>query len=110
MESLPFRKLNAEEDATSVMRINTSGAGIVFVGFGCPKQERWMAEHRGKVNAVMIRVGAEFDFHAGTVKPAPKWMQNVSLDLLHRLASEPRRPWKHYLVKPRFSLLELQNS
>lgn len=98
MESPPFRKLSAEEDAASVKRINASGAGIVFVGLGCPKQERWMAEHRGKVNAVMIGVGAAFDFHAGTVKRAPKWMQDAGLEWLHRLASEPRRLWKRYLV------------
>lgn len=98
MESPPFRKLSAEEDFTAVERINTSGASIVFIGLGCPKQERWMAEHRGKVNAVMIGVGAAFDFHAGTVKRAPKWMQDAGLEWLHRLASEPRRLWKRYLV------------
>jgi N-acetylglucosaminyldiphosphoundecaprenol N-acetyl-beta-D-mannosaminyltransferase len=65
MESPPFRALTPGEDAAAVDRINTSGAGIVFVGLGCPKQERWMAEHRGRVKAVMIGVGAAFDFHAG---------------------------------------------
>ena len=98
MESPPFRALSAEENATAVERINASGAGIVFVGLGCPKQERWMAEHRGKVNAVMVGVGAAFDFHAGTMKRAPKWMQNAGLEWLYRLASEPRRLWKRYLV------------
>lgn len=98
IESPPFRKLSAEEDYSSVERINASGACIVFIGLGCPKQERWMAEHRGKVNAVMIGVGAAFDFHAGTLKRAPKWMQDSGLEWLHRLASEPRRLWKRYLV------------
>ena len=74
------------------------GAGIVFVGLGCPKQERWMAEHKGRVQAVMIGVGAAFDFHAGTVSRAPAWMRNNGLEWLHRLGSEPRRLWKRYLV------------
>lgn len=98
MESPPFRALTQEEDAAAVDRINTSGAGIVFVGLGCPKQERWMAEHRGKLNAVMIGVGAAFDFHAGTVQRAPAWMRDNGLEWLHRLASEPGRLWKRYLV------------
>jgi N-acetylglucosaminyldiphosphoundecaprenol N-acetyl-beta-D-mannosaminyltransferase len=98
MESPPFRILTAEEDAVAVDRINDSGAGFVFVGLGCPKQERWMAEHRGTVNAVMIGVGAAFDFHAGTVKRAPAWMRDNGLEWLHRLASEPGRLWKRYLV------------
>ncbi|MDP1925075.1 MAG: WecB/TagA/CpsF family glycosyltransferase [Thiobacillus sp.] len=107
MESPPFRALTAEEDAAAVERINASGAGFVFVGLGCPKQERWMAEHRGRdafdesplrVNAVMIGVGAAFDFHAGTVQRAPAWMRDNGLEWLHRLASEPGRLWKRYLV------------
>lgn len=97
-ESPPFRMQSTEEDAASVARINNSGAGIVFVGLGCPKQERWMAEHRGRVNAVMLGVGAAFDFHAGTIKRAPLWMQQNGLEWLHRLCSEPRRLWKRYLV------------
>lgn len=98
MESPPFRALTMEEDAAAVARINDSGAGIMFVGLGCPKQERWMAEHRGRVNAVMIGVGAAFDFHAGTVQRAPVWMRDNGLEWLHRLVSEPRRLWKRYLV------------
>lgn len=97
-ESPPFRVLSEVEDAAVVERLNASGAGIVFVGLGCPKQERWMAEHRGRVNAVMVGVGAAFDFHAGTLKRAPKWMQDYGLEWLHRLASEPGRLWKRYLV------------
>lgn len=96
--SPPFRSLNAEEDKDVVTRINESGARIVFIGLGCPKQELWMHEHRGKVTAVMIGVGAAFDFHAGTVQRAPAWMQRIGLEWLHRLASEPRRLWKRYLV------------
>ena len=98
MESPPFHALTPAEDAAAVDRINTSGAGIVFVGLGCPKQERWMAEHRGQVDAVMIGVGAAFDFHAGTVRRAPAWMRDNGLEWLHRLLSEPGRLWKRYLV------------
>lgn len=97
-ESPPFRALSPEEDDAAVARINNSGAGIVFVGLGCPKQEQWMAAHKGRVKAVMIGVGAAFDFHAGTVKRAPRWMQTAGLEWLHRLASEPRRLWRRYLV------------
>lgn len=97
-ESPPFRALTEQEDADAVARINATGAGVVLVGLGCPKQERWMAQHRGRVQAVMVGVGAAFDFHAGTVRRAPAWMQAHGLEWLHRLASEPRRLWKRYLV------------
>jgi len=97
-ESPPFRPITNQEDAESVNRINTSGAGLVFVGLGCPKQEHWMQSHRGCVNAVMLGVGAAFDFHAGTVSRAPEWMRKNSLEWLHRLASEPRRLWRRYLL------------
>lgn len=96
--SPPFRALSAEEDEDAIARINTSGAGTVWVSLGCPKQEKWMAEHRGRINAVMIGVGAAFDYHAGTIKRAPKWMQDAGLEWSHRLFSEPRRLWKRYLV------------
>lgn len=98
VESPPFRPLTVEEDAAVVGRINASGAGLVFVGLGCPKQERWMAEHRGRIRAVMLGVGAAFDFHAGTVRRAPRWMREHGLEWLHRLCTEPRRLWKRYLV------------
>lgn len=97
-ESPPFRALTALEDAATIARIDTSGAGLIFVGLGCPKQERWMAEHRGRVNGVMIGVGAAFDYHAGTVKRAPHWMQHAGLEWLYRLGAEPRRLWRRYLV------------
>lgn len=96
--SPPFRPLTVEEDAEVVDRINASGAGTVWASLGCPKQELWMAAHRGRVNAVMIGVGAAFDFHAGTVRRAPEWMRNNGLEWLHRLATEPGRLWKRYLV------------
>lgn len=96
--SPPFRPLTAAEDAAVVVRINASGAGTVWVSLGCPKQEFWMAAHRGRINAVMVGVGAAFDYHAGTIQRAPLWMQNAGLEWLHRLVSEPRRLWKRYLV------------
>jgi N-acetylglucosaminyldiphosphoundecaprenol N-acetyl-beta-D-mannosaminyltransferase len=71
---------------------------VLFVGLGCPKQEKWMAAHRGSVRAVMLGVGAAFDYHAGTRKRAPRWMQNVGMEWLHRLCSEPERLLKRYLV------------
>ena len=96
--SPPFRAATPEEDAADVARINASRAGTVWVSLGCPKQELWMAAHRGRINAVMIGVGAAFDYHAGTIQRAPLWMQNAGLEWLHRLASEPRRLWRRYLV------------
>lgn len=96
--SPPFRTATTVEDEADVARINASGAGTVWVSLGCPKQEQWMATHRGRVNAVMIGVGAAFDYHAGTISRAPVWMQNAGLEWLHRLVSEPRRLWKRYLV------------
>lgn len=96
--SPPYRALTALEDAAAVDRINDSGAGTVWVSLGCPKQELWMAAHRGRINAVMVGVGAAFDYHAGTIQRAPLWMQNAGLEWLHRLASEPRRLWRRYFV------------
>jgi N-acetylglucosaminyldiphosphoundecaprenol N-acetyl-beta-D-mannosaminyltransferase len=96
--SPPFRPLTVAEDTEAVAAINASGAGTVWVSLGCPKQETWMAAHRGRINAVMIGVGAAFDYHAGTVHRAPLLMQRLGLEWLHRLISEPRRLWRRYLV------------
>ena len=96
--SPPFSLLSEEEDREITDRINGSGAQIMFVGLGCPKQELWMAAHRGKIQGVMIGVGAAFDYHAGTVRRAPLWMQRSGLEWLFRLMSEPGRLWKRYLV------------
>ena len=79
-------------------RIRGSGAGIVFVSLGCPKQEKWMASNVEKLNLVMMGVGAAFDFHAGVVERAPVWMQDCGLEWLHRLARDPRRLWRRYLT------------
>lgn len=96
--SPPFRALTDEEMAAQAKAINDSEAGVVFVGLGCPKQELWMSQQRGKVRAVMIGVGAAFDFHAGTQRRAPAWMRRHGLEWLHRLASDPKRLWRRYLV------------
>lgn len=98
MESPPYRTLTPEEDDEAVARINASGADFVWVGLGAPKQERWMYEHRGRVHALMFGVGAGFDFHAGTVKRAPKWMREHYLEWFYRLMQDPKRLWKRYVV------------
>jgi N-acetylglucosaminyldiphosphoundecaprenol N-acetyl-beta-D-mannosaminyltransferase len=96
--SPPFRELTEQEDEEIVARINASGATTVWVSLGCPKQEMWMAAHRGRIHAVMVGVGAAFDYHAGTIRRAPVWMQDRGLEWLHRLLSEPGRLWRRYLV------------
>lgn len=103
--SPPFRDLNMEEDFEVSQKINASGARILFVGLGCPKQEKWISAHRGKINAVMLGVGAAFDFHAGVKSQAPAWLQKAGLEWLYRLVVEPRRLWRRYLYhNPRFVL------
>jgi len=104
--SPPFRPLTLEEDEALVKEINSSGTQILFVGLGCPKQERWMFAHRDRVKAVMIGVGAGFDFFAGAKKQAPKWMMRIGLEWLFRLCTEPKRLWRRYLYNnPRFLCL-----
>ena len=97
MYSPPFRPLTDEEDAECIKRINESGADFIWVGLGAPKQEKWMAAHENKVNGLMLGVGAGFDFHAGTVKRAPKWIQELCLEWLYRLFQDPKRLFKRYL-------------
>jgi N-acetylglucosaminyldiphosphoundecaprenol N-acetyl-beta-D-mannosaminyltransferase len=99
----PFRELTADEDNQYIDQINQSGARILFVGLGCPKQERWMAAHKDRLHCVMLGVGAAFDFLAGHKRHAPRWMQRVGLEWLFRLCSEPGRLWRRYLIQnPRF--------
>jgi N-acetylglucosaminyldiphosphoundecaprenol N-acetyl-beta-D-mannosaminyltransferase len=106
--SPPFRSLTQEEDDQVIKSINDSEASLLFVGLGCPKQERWMAEHRGVINSVMIGVGQAFDIHAGTLAEAPAWLRFLGLEWLFRLMSEPRRLWKRYLKNnPRFASLAI---
>lgn len=101
--SPPFRPLTDEEDLRVIEEIRRSGARILFIGLSTPKQERWMAGHRGRINAVMLGVGAAFDFLAGTKAQAPRWMMRWGLEWLFRLATEPRRLWRRYLKhNPRF--------
>lgn len=97
MYSPPFRPLDAQEDAEICDMINATGADIVWVGLGAPKQERWMAEHQGRINGLMIGVGAGFDYHAGKLSRAPQWMQRCNLEWLYRLLQEPRRLFRRYL-------------
>jgi exopolysaccharide biosynthesis WecB/TagA/CpsF family protein len=97
-EAPPFRPLTAEEDAAAVERINASGAKLVFIGIGSPKQEVFAHAHRDSIRAVQLCVGAAFDFHAGAKKMAPAWMQKRGLEWLFRLTQEPGRLWKRYLV------------
>ena len=96
--SPPFRQLSEEEDAADIARINESGADIIWIGLGAPKQENWMKAHEGKVNGVMMGVGAGFDFHAGTIKRAPEWIQKIGLEWLYRLFQDPKRLIKRYVV------------
>lgn len=98
-ESPPYRDLSPHEDSQVVRRIKESKADIVWVGLGAPKQEYWMASHLEQLKpAVLLGVGAAFDFHAGNVRRAPAWARTIGLEWLHRLIQEPRRLWKRYLV------------
>ncbi len=97
MYSPPFRELTKEEDEEIVRRINDSGADFVWVALGAPKQEWWMYEHRHRVKAVMLGVGAAFDFTAGTVKRAPMWMQRLCLEWVFRILRDPKRMLPRYL-------------
>jgi len=96
--SPPFRKLTKEEERQHCREIEQSMADVVWVGLGCPRQEAWMARNRHRLSAVLVGVGAAFDFHAGVTPQAPPWMQRSGLEWLFRLASEPRRLWKRYLT------------
>ncbi len=98
LDSPPFRPLSAAEDQAAVDRINASGANLVFVSLGCPKQERWMADHRGRVEACMLGLGQAFLTYAGTEKRLPRWAHDFALEWAYRLYLEPKRLWKRYLV------------
>ena len=97
MYSPPFRSMTEEEDREAVERINAAKPDFIWVGLGAPKQEKWMANHEGRVCGVMLGVGAGFDFHAGTVKRAPKWMQEVCMEWLYRIGQDPKRLLIRYL-------------
>jgi len=102
--SPPHRALHADERAAVIEEINRSGADVVWVGIGVPKQEKWMAQMRAEIEApVLVGVGAAFDFHAGRVPQAPNWIQEAGLEWAYRLVREPRRLWRRYMrYNPRF--------
>jgi N-acetylglucosaminyldiphosphoundecaprenol N-acetyl-beta-D-mannosaminyltransferase len=102
--SPPFRALSSEEEERAIAEINSSGAAVVWVGTGQPKQEKWMLRMRPRLDApLLVGVGAAFDFHAGLVSQAPPWMQRNGLEWVYRLAREPRRLWRRYArYNPRF--------
>ncbi len=104
----PFRQLTEEEDRDVIRRINDARPDVVWVGLSSPKQEIWMSEHLGKLNAsVMVGVGAAFDFLSGLKPQAPRWMQRSGLEWLFRWATEPRRLWPRYSQYPLFVMLVL---
>lgn len=101
--SPPFRVLTPAEDIAYTNQIRESKARILLAGIGCPKQELWMSQHQSQISAVMLGVGAAFDFHSGRVKQAPVYLQNIGMEWMFRLVMEPRRLWKRYFKhNPRF--------
>ncbi len=98
MISPPFKALTDVERREFIEQINDSSPGIVFIGLGCPKQEKWMAANRDYIPSVQIGVGAAFDYIAETIKRPPLWMQRMGLEWLGRLVAEPKRLWRRYLV------------
>lgn len=108
--SPPFRQLTAHEDEAVVNGLIDANVQILFVGLGCPKQERWMVAHKGQLPCVMLGVGAAFDMVAGRMKVAPRWMQRAGLEWAFRLMSEPRRLWRRYAAhNGRFVVLVLRD-
>ena len=98
MYSPPFRALSAEEDGAIVEKINEAAPDFVWVGLGAPKQEIWMHDHQGRVQGLMVGVGAAFDYTAGNISRAPQWMQKHNLEWLYRLMQDPKRLFKRYFV------------
>lgn len=96
--SPPFRKLKKEEMTEIAKKINSKGVQILFVGLGCPKQEKWMYKNVNVIHAVQLGVGAAFDFNAGLIKKAPKWIQSIGMEWFFRFIMEPKRLWKRYLL------------
>jgi N-acetylglucosaminyldiphosphoundecaprenol N-acetyl-beta-D-mannosaminyltransferase len=97
-ESPPFRSLRSEELDAVACRVNSSGAGLLFVGIGSPRQEHFAWEQKSRIMAVQLCVGAAFDFIAGTKRRAPEWMRGVGLEWAHRMCSEPARLGKRYVI------------
>jgi N-acetylglucosaminyldiphosphoundecaprenol N-acetyl-beta-D-mannosaminyltransferase len=99
IQSPPFRKLSAEEDEKACAEIRAAQPDLIWICLGTPKQEIWMSEHQGKCGgAIMLGVGAAFDFHARLVRRAPRWMQKTGLEWIFRLFTDPKRLWRRYLM------------
>lgn len=109
MEPLPFHPLTATEDKALTQKINESGAGLVFVSLGCPKQEHWIAQHQGRIQSVMIGLGGVFPVYAGIHKRAPRRVRELGLEWLYRLVQEPNRLWgRYYKTIPPFIWLAIK--
>lgn len=96
MEPLPFCPVRETEDKALINKINSSGAGVVWVSLGCPKQEKWMIQHKDKIQSVMVGVGGVFPVYAGIQKRAPRIVRDLGLEWLYRCIQEPRRLWRRY--------------
>jgi exopolysaccharide biosynthesis WecB/TagA/CpsF family protein len=97
-EPSKFRRLEPAEKEAVVERIRASNADVVFVGLGCPRQEVWAYEYRDALSMPLLAVGAAFDFHAGTLPQAPRWMQDRGLEWVYRFYQEPKRLWQRYMI------------
>lgn len=97
MYSPPFRELTTMENELIIKDINSSNPDFIWIGLGAPKQEKWMASQKGKLNGLMIGVGAGFDYHAGNIRRAPKWIQHINMEWLYRLIQDPKRLFSRYL-------------
>lgn len=95
--SPPFRLMTEKEDEAVIKTINDTNPDFIWVGLGAPKQEKWMAEHQGKVSGLMVGVGAGFDYFAGNIDRAPKWMQKSNMEWFYRLIQDPRRLFRRYM-------------
>lgn len=93
-----FREATPEEDMADIRKINESRAHIVLVGRGCPRQEKWVSSHIGKINSPMMAIGAAFDFYAGNIKHAPQWMQDIGLEWVYRFVQDPKKTWRRYII------------
>lgn len=98
MYSPPFRPMTKEEDKAITISINNTKPDFIWVGLGAPKQEMWMAAHQGKIDGLMLGVGAGFDYYAENIKRAPIWMQKHNLEWVYRLVQDPKRLFKRYLT------------
>ncbi len=110
MISPPFHPMTEEEDEQIIKMLQDTKADYIWIGLGAPKQEKWMKQHAGLFTGVMLGVGAGFDFHAGTVKRAPIWMQKIGMEWFYRLTQDPKRLFKRYITTNWAYLRMLQES